>query len=121
MYIRSIEWIDKSAREACVCVTDGNLCISAFSQPLIHSVGEEIVEPLECISVEDICLSDKKIFRIEESDSSFSYRIIGTISDVDNSIINVGRLTLHIKKDLLPKDLIKDDYIIFSVGRIDIW
>lgn len=121
MHIKSIEWIDEQSREANVCVSDGTLCINAFSQPCASTVGAEITAPLECVFVENICLSDTKSTSIENGGSPFSYSVSGKIPDIEKSIIAVGGLLLHIEKALLPKDFRENDFIRFFVGRVDLW
>ena len=121
MHIKSIEWIDEQSREANVRISDGTLCINAFSQPCACTVGAEITAPLECVFVENICLSGTKSASIENGGSQFSYSVSGKILDIEKSIIAVGGLVLHIEKALLPKDLRVNDFIRFFVGRVDLW
>lgn len=54
-------------------VTDGELEIMCFAQPLNYLEENELLEPIYCLDVSDLVKAELSEYRIEKLDDNFSY------------------------------------------------
>lgn len=122
MYIQEIDWMDKSNKEAILKISDDMESMRCFSCPCEHNAGDVLVEPLECLDVEDIVvLHEMKESRIQELDGVFKYKFAGTIKNIEKGIVSVYGFDLHIDQEKFPGDVKEGTHVEFIVPRIDIW
>ena len=119
MWIKSIDWVDESAKEADVIVTDGNNSIICFSCPCNYCNGDTINEPLECLDVENIILADGS-YNIERK-RNYEHIVCGKMKDITNGIVEIGEIILHINNEKIPKDINNNDMIKFCISRVDLY
>ncbi len=119
MIITEIEEYNETAHEAIVKVSDGFYTVECFSQPCLFQTGIEWVEPLECLNVYNIYVDDSNE-RLSKL-NVFMYEIVGTLSNRNKGIVNVGDLSFHINAQLIPKDICEGQRIYFVTDRIDIY
>ena len=119
MYIKILKWLSVSSQEAELTVTDDNYSCLAFSQPCNYKQGDILHEPLHGFIVENLMLSNKQEFRIDNI-KNFQHKIIARIINFDEDLVEVG--DIHIKLDDNIPSWAKDgDYIEFNCSRLDIW
>lgn len=121
MHIEKIEWIDKDGKEAILKVTNDVESLKCFSCPCNYNIGDELTDPLECLDIENIVLSDTMEDSIEKMEDEFKYIFKGRLRDKQNGIIEVGGFELHIDEEKIPGDITDEMYIQFVVSRIDVW
>lgn len=121
MYIDSIEWLDKDNKEAILGISNNKDILRCFSCPCDYKIGEIINFPLKCLDSNNIMISSEKIFIIQRINSIFSYNLCGQLVDKKKGIIFLEGFTLQIDGSLIPKDINNQDYILFTVSRIDVW
>lgn len=120
MYIKDIEWLDPIEKEAIAVVSDTKYEITCFADILQQEINDELVEPLECVIVQNIIRSDEED-KVEKTDSSFGYHLCGRLLDRKSGLMVVGQIKLHIQPELIPGDIDDDEQIAFDCCRIDIW
>nr|WP_223251658.1 hypothetical protein [Bacillus sp. LLTC93] len=118
--IKKINWISQEASEAEVIVTDGELEIMCFAQPLNYLEESELLEPIYCLNVSDLVKVEMTEYRIEKLDDNFSYRFIGQLIDKHDEKVKIGELLLELDNNL-PGDIAEGDFISFSCQRLDIY
>ncbi|MCY9672526.1 hypothetical protein M5W63_08355 [Bacillus pumilus] len=118
--IRKINWISQEASEAEVIVTDGELEIMCFAQPLNYHEGNELLEPIYCLDVSDLVKAELSEFGIEKLDDHFSYSFLGQLIDKRDEKVRVGGLLLELDYNI-PGDINEGDFISFNCKRLDIY
>ena len=121
MKIKKINWISQEALEAEVVVTDGELEIMCFAQPLNYLEENELIEPIYCFNVSNLVKTEKSEYSIEKLDDNFAYRLIGKLIDKHDEKVKLGELLLELDNNLLPGDINEGDFISFCCQRLDIY
>ncbi len=121
MYIEEVEWLDVSIKEAILKVANNSQSLICFSCPCSYSVGDVLMEPLECIDTDDVMICENMDNCIEKMKGIFQYKLKGKLIDVQQGIIDVCGFHMHIDKDRIPGDLSNEGYVQFITSRIDIW
>ncbi|TQR39814.1 hypothetical protein C7Y47_01960 [Lysinibacillus sphaericus] len=121
MKIKKINWISQEALEAEVVVTDGELEIMCFAQPLNYLEESELIEPIYCLNVSNLVKAEKSEYSIEKLDDYFAYRLIGKLIDKQYEKVKLGELLLELDNNLLPGDINEGDFISFCCQRLDIY
>ena len=121
MYIKSIEWRDKDAREAILTVSDGIQELVCFCHPCFYHINDTVSEPLKCLDVKDIIVSRANIYDIKSKTGTLNYKLMGELINAQAGLIKVYSFYLHIDEKKLPKDLIDGNHVQFTVSRIDVW
>ena len=119
MFVEKIVWMEESAKEAIVTVTNGNVKVICFSQPCTLNVGSKIEEPLECIDTLAVTVCESKP-KITKRDSFFEYEFQGKIVNREKGLVNVAGLIIHVNVDDIPNDVNNGMYIAFGTSRLDI-
>nr|WP_255504970.1 hypothetical protein [Lysinibacillus sp. SDF0037] len=119
--IKKINWISQEALEAEVVVTDGELEIMCFAQPLNYLEESELIEPIYCLNVSNLVKAEKSEYSIEKLDDYFAYRLIGKLIDKQYEKVKLGELLLELDNNLLPGDINEGDFISFCCQRLDIY
>jgi len=119
--IKKINWISQEALEAEVVVTDGELEIMCFAQPLNYLEESELIEPIYCLNVSNLVKAEKSEYSIEKLDDYFAYRLIGKLIDKRYEKVKLGELLLELDNNLLPGDINEGDFISFCCQRLDIY
>lgn len=121
MHIEEINWLDIGVEEAVLKVVSDADCLICFSCPCSYNVGDELVEPLECLDTDNIIMYETKENIIEKMEGKFKYKLRGELKNMQNGIVEVKGFNLHINEDKIPKDMSNGMCIQFEVSRIDIW
>lgn len=121
MFIKDICWLDRPSSEAILCVSDSKYLLTCFSCPCEYSVGDRIDTPLECFDVRNIEQVDENSCEVINKEGTFPHIITARMHSVTEGLARVGSLMLHIKPDLIPKDIQTGQFIRFSVSRIDLF
>lgn len=121
MFIKSINWIDKEIQEAEVIVSDGLIEILCFSHPFNKSVKDKLSEPIYCIGVENIVISDKQSVQAIKNNESFGYSLRGKFIDKFNKKVLLGNIELCMEDVHIPADIPEFSYIEFDVDRLSIY
>lgn len=119
--IKKINWISQEALEAEVVVTDGELEIMCFAQPLNYLEESELIEPIYCLNVSNLVKVEKSEYSIEKLDDYFAYRLIGKLIDKQYEKVKLGELLLELDNNVLPGDINEGDFISFCCQRLDIY
>lgn len=120
MNIESIKWIDQNAKEAIVTVGSSYDKILCYSYPCDYQIGDKIVEQLECLDTKAVIVCDRS-YKITKLESAFGYELQGRIIDIENGIVDVDGLIIHIDENEIPGDINTGMYIQFETSRVDIW
>lgn len=118
--IKKINWISQEVSEAEVIVTDGELEIMCFAQPLNYLEENELLEPIYCLDVSDLVKAELSEYRIEKLDDNFSYSFLGQLIDKRDEKVKVGGLLLELDYNI-PGDINEGDFISFNCQRLDIY
>ena len=94
MFIKSVEWIDKDAKEAEIIVSDGKFDILCFSHPFTENVTDKLLEPIYCFDVTDIMITIKSQLLVNRDGNSYRYFVRGRLFDKSNKMVKVGELAL---------------------------
>lgn len=121
MYIKKIVWINYNCKEAMLIVSDKVFEIICFSHPCNYNQGEIVNEPLECLCVYDVKISNNGKFILKKINDIFQYFINGKLVDAKQGIVLVGEIIIHIDERVIPKDIENNVYIQFVTNRIDLW
>ena len=121
MYIKSVRWIDKEAKEAEVVISDNNYELLCFSHPFTKNVGEKLEEPISCLNVEDVFKAFKEEVYVVKYENYFSYSIRGLLYNKKDKIVLVGDIKLSLEDEYIPNDLREGEYIEFKVSRLDLY
>ena len=121
MYIKSIFWIEEDDKEAEVIVSDGHNEFLCFCDDLQYDRGDALLDPLSCLDISEVQVSDSSSCSITKLPSHFAYKVTGKIQDLTNRVVLVGKIKISLEDCPLPKDLNQNDYIVFSVSRLDIF
>ncbi|MCR5823427.1 MAG: hypothetical protein K6G60_03250 [Lachnospiraceae bacterium] len=120
MYIKSINWLDESAKEAVLHVSNGEECIECFSCPCPYKI-DETVGKLECLDEIDLHSTDSEDESIEKAEGAFRYRIRGKIKDLQSGFVEAKGFRFHVNENGIPKDLRNGMNVEFIATRIDLW
>lgn len=120
MKIKKIVWLTQEALEAEVVVTDGEIEITCFAQPLNYQVGSELKEPIYCYNVTNVIRLDREVYAIEKLGEYFAYSLTGKLVDKQLEKVKVGELLIELDNNMLPGDIKDGDFISFSCQRLDI-
>lgn len=121
MHIKEIKWLDKEGREAVLKVASEKECLTCFSCPCSHNIGDVLSGPLECLDTDDVILCDTKESSIEKMKGIFGYKLKGKLINMQEGIVEVCGFYLHIDEGKIPRDIVNGMYIRFLTSRIDIW
>ncbi len=118
MIIKEIIEYDEAAQEADILVTDGQHEILCYAHPFINQDINKFM--LEAFMTENVIkVEDKKDVSINKIDKGYyAYKICGRIIDIDKRLVSIGNIVIKIE-DIIPKDIINNDFIEFSVLRVD--
>ena len=120
MIVTSIEWIDKSIKEAEVTVSDGKFSVICFSHPFNKTVNSTLSEPIYCLDIEGLMITDNEIFSANRTDV-YGYSICGKLIDKDNKIVLLGDIRLCLDNAHIPGDILSGSFVEFSVSRLSIY
>ena len=116
MFIRKIIDYDKDVGEADILVTDGQYEIICYVQ-LFENKNKHF--SLFSFLTKDVKRIEKMEYKVTKGIKGYySYEIQGKIIDVEKRIMRVGDIFITLE-DVIPKDIKNNDYIEFSVERID--
>lgn len=121
MVIKDISWIDYSSKEAVVTVSDGTYDIVCFSHPCSYAVGQTVTEPLECLDVDNIVISDCEKFEAVKAEEYFTYQLNGKLINKTAGLVQLGEIVIQVDERLIPGDLDNSAYVSFTVSRLDLW
>ncbi|MDR0849920.1 MAG: hypothetical protein LBN07_00335 [Christensenellaceae bacterium] len=124
MYIKKIS--DYDGYTANVIVTDGTYNLICFYCGYTNGLDKEIHENIEVKEIS--AMFSKNIMRINKSEyliqkkygkgEHFAYYLQGKVLDLTTPLIGIGKLTVELDSPL-PKDIAQDEFIEFSVDRLD--
>ncbi len=121
MYIKDIKWLDEGEKEAILEVAQGMKSLVCFSCPCLYDIGYTLSEPLECVDVSNIVLCNTVESGIKKLEGTFKYKLLGSVTDKENGLINVNGFDIHIDEKWIPNDIRDGMYIEFVTSRIDVW
>ena len=110
--VTSVRYIDRSALEAELTVTDGTHSVICFSQPYDDTAAVDVLHVL--------CAENVVLVHDESSVThcgGFSHIIVGTVCH--GGIITVGGLRFD--GVCLPGDVAVGDKVSFRAVRVDVW
>lgn len=120
MFIKEIKNYDVEAQEADIVVSDGKNSILCYAHPF--KIKENIIFSLYAFGAKEIMKVNKNSYLIEKLDESYyAYHFRGKIIDIKNklTIILINDIQLEMD-DYIPNDLTINDFIEFSILRIDL-
>jgi len=117
MKVQKINWIDESAQEAIVSITDGKFVCEAFCCPCKLRIEDSLARPLKALSEGRIVKVDERAPSVIKT-HEWSYEIVGVITDVAKSLVMVGRLEIILWS--MPGDLKNGDMVLCYPSRLDI-
>ena len=117
MIIKQINWLGQE--EAIVTISDGEFEITAFAHLFGGNIDDELIEPLFCLSCNEIKRADKAEFKVIKPSTGFEQYFYGEVIDIKSNIVKVGKIKIELDNDL-PKDINNGDFISFSCGRVDV-
>ena len=121
MFIKCINWLDESAKEAVLQVSNGEECIECFSCPCPYKIDETVTGNLECLDVFDFCSSDSDEESIAKCEGAFRYLIRGEIDNLQSGVVKAKDFYFHVNENRIPKDLQNGMKVEFITTRIDVW
>ena len=120
MKIEKIVDFNPVSEEADVIVTDGCFQVLCFCHPCTVQVGQILTKPLWPFDENDVMRSSNHEYKIQKTQHSyFSYDLIGKLINKEHGIVVIGELYFDLAGSV-PKDIEENEYIEFSVSRIDI-
>lgn len=120
MYIKSIKWIEKEIKEAIVILSNDKTDLICFSQPFEKTLFEKI-DIIYCLSVENVCISEKNEYSIKYNQMYNTYTICGKLKDKKIGIVLFEDIKIDISNGYIPNDINENDYICFTTNRLDIY
>ena len=116
MDIKKIIDYEIDAHEADLIVSDGKHDLLCYAQPFENP---ECSFRLIAFRADNIVIADNKCYFIRKTDETYySYKLCGQVIDNNKQIVRVFDLVIEIGVGI-PNDILKNDYIEFSVERID--
>lgn len=103
--IEKINWLSKEAKEAEICISDGDFSLFCFSQPFNYSLGDRIPLPLYTLNATNICkVAAGKGFYAERIGLDFEYKIVGCVLNKEYNQIEIGKFIIEFDVPL-PNDI----------------
>lgn len=121
MFAKSVSWIDEESLEAEVTVSDNHIDVLCFSQPFKKSIGEILSEPIYCLNLENVFLSEEKNSYIKKNNSSFGYSIRGELINKEEQLVRLGDIILCLEDGYIPNDIAVHHFIEFDVSRLNLY
>lgn len=121
MYISKIVSSNLDSLEFDIFVTDGKYSVMCYAHGLYVEVGNEITEPLMCLTVHEGIHSEDPNYEIIKLDRYYSYSLTGKVVDKESQIIEVGNLKFKLDMYDIPNDVSNNDFLTIIVERIDFW
>ena len=116
MYIKNIKEYDIEANEAEIIVSDGYYEILCYAQPFEKKDGQFT---LLGFMAKDIRKSLNNNYLIEKDLTNyFAYKLQGKLINVKNGLVAIGEIIIRIE-ERIPNDIRENDFIEFTVLRID--
>lgn len=117
MEIKEILDYDINAKEADILISDGQNEILCYAYPFENRNHNNFM--LEAFMAKDaIKVEKKRSFIIKSSAGYYAYKLCGRVIDLEQRLISIGEIIIQLE-DIIPKDIINNDFIEFSVMRID--
>lgn len=121
MFIKSINWINEEALEAEVTVSDNHIDILCFSHPFKKNIGETLTDPIYCLDVGNVILSDEEITCANRNNSTFGYLIRGKLINKESKLVLLGNIELCLEDAYIPDSIPEHCFIEFDVSRFDLY
>lgn len=119
--ISKINWLSEEAKEAEVCLFDGNFSITTFSHPFKHGIEHSIELPLYTLNAKEIySLNNLKTSLVERVGETFEYKFSGRVINKGLNQILVGEFIIQLDLSL-PNDINIADYVSFICDRVDLY
>ncbi len=115
--IHRLEWLDKTAKEAILTISDGVHQVRCFSHPHEHAKEKAVQLPLLTLGAECVRRS-KTAVGIEQDTIGFSLRVRAEVVDTHRPTVSVGALLFELDT-ALPGDIQEGDVVEFCVDRLD--
>ena len=117
MEIKEILDYDINAKEADILISDGQNEILCYAYPFENKNHNNFM--LETFMAKDVMrIEEKRSSIIKSSSEYYAYKLCGKVIDLEKRLISIGEIVIQLE-DIIPKDIIKNDFIEFSVMRID--
>ena len=118
--IKTINWISKSELEAEIIVSDGKFDLTCFAHPLENEIGDLLTKPLYAMGVKNIHKLDHSCLGREQQNHRFNYIIEAQLVFKSSGLVKLGDIILEIDPNLIPNDIVTNDFISFYCERIDV-
>lgn len=120
--IVDIRWLSKEAQEAILCVEDNLFQLFCFSQPFNGKVDDELNLAIQVLNPTDIIKIENQAYSAKKLSDTLNYEIKGKLIDKNKGLILLGNIVLEFdNSDLIPNDIVKDEFISFKCDRLDIY
>ena len=117
MFIKEIRDYDVEAKEAEIVVSDGQFEVMTYAWPFENTQSGKF--RLNAFMTDQVMRATRKISFVEKSENGyFAYRLQGKIINVEKRIVSVGKIEI-ILEDCIPKDIRQNEYVEFTVTRVD--
>ena len=121
MEIVKIDWLSKEAKEAEVCISDGDFSLVCFSEPFNYSLGDRIPLPLYTLNATNIYkVAADEGFYAERIGLDFEYKIVGCVLNKEYNQIEIGEFIIELDVPL-PNDIHVGEGVSFICDRIDLY
>ena len=121
MFIKTIKWVDKEAQEAEIIVSDGSIDILCFSCPFIRIINDILVDPIYCLDVQNVVISNEETNYVKKSNTYFGYLICGKLTDKKNKIVYLNDIKLSLEEAYIPPDIPENGFIEFNISRLNLY
>lgn len=96
MFIKTIEWLDSDNKEAELEISDGLYTLIAFCYPCSYFIGQNSLEPLECLNAHDIASAELDKYNIIKAKGKFEQECSAFLEKWD-IFIKIGEIRLRRK------------------------
>lgn len=121
MKIVNAKWINETAKEAEVTVSNGKSIILCFSQPFNYLNNDVLNLPIYCYNVRHISKSMEAGFEIIKLGQPFEYYLKGRLVNSKEKLIDLDGYKISLDDADLPGDIKDGDTIEFAVSRLDVY
>lgn len=118
--IHQINWIDKTTKEAEVTLYDGVFYLECFSSFFEHNLSQEFKDYIHCLDAENIYRAVEQEYKIEKKDQD-AYHLQGKLINRKEKIVKIGDFLIDLSEAQIDGDIKENDYVEFSVARLDIY
>ena len=118
MYITDILYFSKEDSEAEVSISDGHYKVNCYVYPCdIVSVNQRVntIYGFECANI--IRVNEAK-YTIKKLSPHYAYQLVAQVVDSTSGIVRIGDLFINLDSPI-PKDIMNEEYVAFSVVRLD--